>query len=223
MDESAAPWRALETPPVEADPAPSHGQRTFIALGGIAAAVVLGVAGLLAASGDAGSIGAGGRPDGSAVVTTDGSTAGGIIVVEIVGAVDKPGVFRLAIGSRVGDLVTAAGGFGPRVDAERAATELNLAAALEDGQQIRVPSRDDPVTPATPSVAGVSGPAGGPIHLSTATESELDTLPGIGPVTAGKIIAAREEQPFGSVDDLQTRKIVGPSTFEKIRELVTVP
>ena len=154
--------------------------------------------------------------------------AGTLLVVEIVGAVDNPGVFRLPAGARVGDLVAAAGGYGPRVDADRAGRELNLAAPLRDGDQIRVPSRDD-AAPTRPDRGdgrhGAEGSGRSPGARSTSTgrpQSELDTLPGIGPVTAAKIIASRDEQPFTAVDDLRTRKLVGEKTFESLKDLVTV-
>ncbi len=146
-------------------------------------------------------------------------------------------MYRLAPGSRVVDAVAAAGGYGPRVDAD-AASRINLAALLADGQQVRIPSRDD-VSGALPapardgsSAAGAGGATGtnagtgtgaaGPVNLNTATADQLDTLPGVGPATAAKIIAARAEAPFASVDDLRSRDVVGEATFGKLRDLVTV-
>jgi competence protein ComEA len=106
------------------------------------------------------------------------------------------------------------------VDVARVGAELNLAATLSDGAQVRVPSRDDPRVASASSRPGGDGE--GMVNINTATESELDALAGIGPVTAGKIIESRATAPFRSVDELRERGLVGDKTFEKIRARLTV-
>jgi len=242
MDDSASPWRALDAGaprPAAAESPPDPTQHRLVAAGAfvLAAAIAVG-AFFVASSAPTGTLvvdgaGAPSGPIAVAAASVPAQSAGPTteLVVEVVGAVLRPGVYRLPNGARVGDAINAAGGYGPRVDADRASRELNLAQPLMDGLQIRVPSRDDPTPPVAATVApppggvgssGNGGETGGPIDLNTATSAELEELPGIGPVTAAKIIAAREEQPFTSVTELESRDVLGPATYEKVRELVTV-
>jgi competence protein ComEA len=241
VDPSSTPWRVLEDPPADGSNkgAPGDSERvraigvphSAILAGGLTSVLAIGAFVVAFGSSASGSVvvdgglplESGGAPVASGAVAIVGTAAGGDLVVEIVGAVDRPGVFRLPAGSRIGDLVAAAGGYGPRVDADRAGRELNLAALLRDGDQVRVPSRDDtPSTPTGGEPAASGATSTGPIDLNQATAEQLDALPGIGPVTAAKILASRDEQPFAAVADLRTRKLVGEKTFEQLKDLVTV-
>ncbi len=137
------------------------------------------------------------------------------ILVDVAGAVVRPGLHRLRASDRVGDAIEAAGGFAPRVDIVAASEQLNLAQRLEDGAKVLVPElgldREGPRSAARD----------GRIDLNAASQSELESLPGIGPVTAGKIMAARAERRFQSIRDLRSRGLVGESVFGDIEELVT--
>jgi competence protein ComEA len=146
-----------------------------------------------------------------------GPTTGPALIVDVEGAVVDPGVHSVSAGGRVGDAIAAAGGYSTEVDIAAAAVALNLAEHLTDGQKIHVPARGELLTIPGGTTQPPSG--GGLIDINHATESELESLPGIGPVTAAKIIAAR---PFGSIDELDSRDVVGPSVMEQIRNLITV-
>jgi competence protein ComEA len=141
--------------------------------------------------------------------------AGPAVIVDVEGAVVHPGVFELPIGSRVADAISAAGGYAAQADLGAAAAQVNLAATLRDGQQILVP-----VTGSGPGGGG--GVQGGLLNLNRASADELDALPGIGPVTADKIVTARTEQPFATLDELVSRKVLTKTQLDKIRDLVTL-
>lgn len=138
------------------------------------------------------------------------------LVVHVVGAVRRPGLYRLSEGARVADAVARAGGPGRRADLGA----LNLAAPLADGAQVLVPLRAAAGAP--PASAQGTTPPGARISLSTATVEQLDELPGVGPVTAQKIVDHRARHgPFGSVDELDEIPGIGPARIEQVRELVT--
>ena len=198
-------------------------------LAGIGGALLLaGAAGWMLLS--PGNAPAGPSHDASAVVGSDeplssetpAPSAAPELVVDIEGAVAEPGIQRLPAGSRVADAIVAAGGFSPQADVALASRQLNLAALLSDGQQVYVPRQGDAAgaTGGTGSSPGAS--ASGPINLNQASPEQLDALPGIGPVTVQKIVAARQEQPFRTLDELVERKVLTSSQLAKIRELVTV-
>lgn len=122
-------------------------------------------------------------------------TAATRVVVDVVGAVRRPGLYRLPQGSRVADAVARAGGATKKAQLAL----INLAAPLADGEQVVVPGRGA----GAPAPSGAAAPSSGPVHLSTATLEQLDALPGIGPVTAQKILDYRQEHGgFSSVDEL---------------------
>ncbi len=146
------------------------------------------------------------------------------ILVDVQGAVTSPGLHRMPADSRVGDAISAAGGYSLTVDIAAAAARLNLAERLTDGAKVHVPARGEVAavfTDGTPLGSSAPLPGGGMIDVNHASAEELDTLPGIGPVTAEKIISARAEALFTTVDDLLARSVVGPSTMDKIRDLIT--
>jgi competence protein ComEA len=135
-----------------------------------------------------------------------------LLVVHVVGAVRRPGLYRLPDGARVADAVARAGGATRRAELSL----INLAAPLADGAQVAVPRRGA-------AVAGADGSSpAAPVSLSSATLEQLDALPGVGPTTAQKILDYRTQHgAFRSVDELDAIPGIGPARLEQLRELVT--
>ena len=156
-----------------------------------------------------------------AAPTETAAAAPAAVVVDVVGAVRRPGLYRLAQGARIADAVSRAGGATPKADLAL----INLAAPLADGEQVVVPRRGTAALGAPAGPAGSSSPGGapsaGPVHLSTATLEQLDSLPGIGPVTAQKILDYRQKHgAFTSVDGLDAVPGIGPARLDQLKDLV---
>lgn len=162
------------------------------------------------------------QPRGQAIKLSPAPTPAPI-VVHVVGAVADPGVYSLPAGSRVQDAIQAAGGLLP----DAYPNALNLAAWLEDGERVPVPT----LPPANPTSSGPSRSnpvlttpdTDHPLNINTASQVELENLPGIGPITAQRIIAYRETNgPFTAIEDIQDVSGIASKKFEAIQHLITV-
>ncbi len=139
------------------------------------------------------------------------------ITVDIEGAVLKPGVYKLPGDSRVQDGLIAAGGLGDNADRGKVTRGLNLAAKLVDSGKIYIPFQGEQIAASSQNILGVSS-SNGTVNINTASEQELDGLSGIGKVTAGKIISNR---PYGAVEELLEKKIVGKKVFDQIKDKIS--
>jgi competence protein ComEA len=168
------------------------------------------------------------------IITASPAVAGAVgdkgeIVVDVSGAVISPGVYRLPTGGRVGEALTAAGGLSAGADRDWVAKNINLAGKLVDGTKIYVPNRQESGSGKAGLPAAEAGSAGkintasnlvsSSININTATSAELDTLPGIGPATATKIISNR---PYQSVSELVEKKVVSQRVYDQIKDKVSV-
>jgi competence protein ComEA len=140
------------------------------------------------------------------------------VFVDVVGAVRRPGLYRLRDGARVADAVARAGGVTPKAELEL----VNLAARISDGELVVVPRHGAGAVGAAPGGGGAAAPSG-PVHLNSATLEQLDSLPGVGPVTAQKILDYRQQHgAFGALEELDAIPGIGPARLEQLRG-VAVP
>jgi len=167
------------------------------------------------------------RPPGGSAITLLPPPSPVPLVVYVSGAVARPDIYTLPVGSRVRDAIQAAGGLSSQADPQ----SLNLAAFLEDGMKIQVAEIvKTPIAPgamtgtSNSSATGLSqGVASSLVNINTASQQELDTLPEIGPALAQRIIAYRTAKgPFTKIEDIQNVSGIGAVTFEKIKDMITI-
>jgi competence protein ComEA len=195
---------------------PDRDPRKLAAWGAAALALVLLTAWYLARSRPADSASA--SPVATIAVAQEDGESGSRLIVDVAGAVRKPGVYRMASGARVEDALKRAGGATAHADL----SQINRAAKLEDGRQILVPRRASASAPASAPAGAAATPAP-PITLTSATLEQLDTLDGVGPTTAQKIIDFRTAHGgFGSVDELDQIPGIGEKKLAALREQVRV-
>ncbi len=140
------------------------------------------------------------------------------ILVDVAGAVNKPGTYTLTTDARYKDAIKLAGGISPEADEEWIEKNLNQASRVSDGMKIYIPRVGEQASStSTSTVAGASQT--GLINVNLASSSELDTLPGIGPVTAQKII---DNRPYSQISDLVSKKAVTQSVFDKIKDKISI-
>jgi competence protein ComEA len=160
----------------------------------------------------------------ASVPSSSGETparGGGAVLVHVAGAVKEPGVYGLDDGARVADAIDLAGGARVRADLDA----LNLAMVVTDGMQVLVPVKAGDAAPAAPAPESdlSATPTPAPVNINSADQLALETIPGIGPVTAQAVIEYREQiGPFDSVEELIDVSGIGPATLESIRPYVTV-
>lgn len=145
------------------------------------------------------------------------------IRVDIEGAVKNPGVYNFKFGAIIEDAIKAAGGLTEQVDVNKLAQQINRAELLRDGQKILIPLKGQIAGEQINTVKEQSRGTENKININTATAEELESLPGIGSVYAQKIIDYREEHGgFENIEDIQNVPGIGPKTFEKLKDLITV-
>jgi len=153
------------------------------------------------------------------ILTEEENGVSEAIFVDIQGAVEKPGVYKLTKDSRVEELLVAAGGLSASADREWVAKFLNRAQKLSDGVKIYIPDKGETLSNSSTTHQNVAGAAVSQVNINTASASELEALWGIGPATASKII---ENRPYQSVEELLNRKILKSNVYKVNKDKLTL-
>lgn len=153
------------------------------------------------------------------VATVAGQMVGKLIKIDVSGAVQQPGLYTMPYDSRIADVLITAGGLSPKADRNYISRYINLAQRVTDGMKVYFPTKEESISNSVNQSPSNSVNLTGLININAATAAELDSLSGVGPVTAEKIIAGR---PYQNILELSSRGIVSKSVFEKIKEKISV-